>query len=92
MGPFNLIIQYPKPWKKSINGVLNIGKDGFAYFYSGDGGSDSKQIAQMQKVRIEEAAGDGILLSGIEWVGTKYRLQEWWLIYVKCKKEDGHGD
>jgi len=35
----------------------------------------------MDRVQIDVAARDGIMLSGFEPHGEKYRYQEWWLIY-----------
>lgn len=82
MGNFNLIVQHPKP-QKPINGVLCISKRGEAQFFSGNGEANSQVLGEMERVRVEHASSNGIFISGVERIGTKYRLQEWWLVYVK---------
>lgn len=80
MGNFNLITQYPK-LKKLGNGVLSIIDGDNAQFLEGNGEDGSNVIACMERIRIDHASSKGILLSGIERIGSKTRLQEWWLMY-----------
>ena len=87
---FKLITQHPKAKEIGV-GVFGVDqKTGEAYFFEGEGGSDgksSKQIAAMQRTRIDFAAANGIMLSGMELTGSgragdpQYRYQEWWLVY-----------
>lgn len=81
MGHFNLIVQHPKP-QKPVHGVLSMDKHGEAQFFTGNGETDSRLVGTMERSRVEYAAANGILLSGIERIGNKCRLQEWWLIYA----------
>jgi hypothetical protein len=84
---FKLITQHPKP-KELGTGVFGVDKKtSEAYFFEGEGSKESKQIATLQRTRIEFAAQNGIMLSGMELSNTsksgesQYRFQEWWLVY-----------
>ena len=79
MGHFNLIVQHHKP-TKPVHGVLSMCNDK-AEFFTGNGEADSRLVGTLERVRMECAASNGILLSGMERIGNKYRLQEWWLVY-----------
>jgi hypothetical protein len=81
MGQFNLIVQQPKP-QKPINGVLCMDRRGEAQFFTGNGETDSTIVGTLERARVEHAASNGILISGVERVGGKMRLQEWWLVYA----------
>jgi len=81
MGQFNLIAQHPKP-QKPVLGVLCISNRGEAQFFSGKGEAGSTVLAEMDRVRIEHASSNGMMISGVERIGNKYRLQEWWLVYA----------
>jgi hypothetical protein len=85
MGHFNLIVQYPKP-QNPVHGVLSMNKSGDAQFFTGNGESDSRIVGTLERARVEHAASNGILISGVERVGgNKYRFQEWWLVYALTK-------
>lgn len=83
---FRLMVQRPK-LKDCGLGFLSVGKDGEAQFFDSDA-SDGKVIAEMHRARIEFAAANGIMLSGMEPTGVdragmrKYVFQEWWLVYT----------
>lgn len=83
---FTLYTQLPKA-KRIGGGVLSVGKDGDAMFFSGDGERDSKNLAEMIRVKLDFAGSNGLRLSGFERNGVdsggreKYRFQEWWLAY-----------
>lgn len=81
MGQFDLIVQHPKP-KKPVHGVLSMDKRGEAQFFTGNGEADSRIVGTMERARVEHAASNGILISGVERIGNKYRFQEWWLVYA----------
>lgn len=81
VGQFNLIVQHPKP-QKPVHGVLSMDKRGDAQFFTGNGEADSRIVGTMERTRVEHAASNGILLSGVERVGGKLRFQEWWLVYA----------
>ena len=81
MGKFKLIVQHPKP-QKPVNGVLSMDKNGKAQFFTDNGDADSRIVGMLERARVEHAASNGILISGVEKVGGKLRFQEWWLIYV----------
>ena len=96
-GNFKLVTQYPKP-KEICFGILSIQSDGFASFFSGDGGNDSKIVADMVRCKIDFAAAHGIMLSGMEPKGfdkagrQKYQFQEWWLIYAEVARGEAKGE
>ena len=81
---FTLYTQHPKP-KKIGTGVLSIGQDQRAMFFSGSASIDSEVLAQLQDTRITHASSDSILLEGKEPMGTNrqgsltFRYQEWLL-------------
>jgi hypothetical protein len=72
-------------------GVLSVERDGEARFWSGDGGTNSRQISAMVRCRLEFAAANGICLSGFAVTGQDkrgmptYQHVEWWLVYVETK-------
>ena len=81
MSKFNLCIQHPKAGKP-IAGLLDVDRHGQAMFVAYDG-----RVLRMTRTRLEYAAADGIMLSGVEDVGKgKLQLQEWWLIYPASVK------
>lgn len=81
---FTLYIQHPKP-KKIGTGVLSIGQDQRAMFFSGNAAIDSEILVQLQDTRIVHASSDSILLEGKEPTGTNrqgsltFKYQEWLL-------------
>lgn len=83
---FCLYIQQPKTKKIGI-GVISVGRNGDAHFFSGFGERDSKVLANMERVKMDFIGASGIHISGFERVGTnkngtgKYIYQEWWLTY-----------
>ena len=80
---FELQTQYPKPLEHG-RGRLWITKEGLATFKL----LTSSMV--MSRVRIEEAAGHGIALSGVEHTrGGKYILQQWWLRYISPRADGG---
>lgn len=81
MGQFNLIVQQPKP-QNPINGVLSMDSRGEAQFFTGNGEAGSTIVGTLERARVEFAAAHGIMISGVERVGGKMRLQEWWLVYA----------
>ena len=85
MGQFNLTIQLPKP-TKPVKGVLYMDRKSTAQFFTGEGKADSHIVGEMQRIRIEHASSQGILISGVERIGDKVRLQEWWLAYAVNKE------
>lgn len=84
---FKLITQNPKPKEIGV-GVIDINKDGRANFFEGNGETNACRLAELLRIRLEIAAADGILLSGMELKGNdkrgvpKYIYQEWWLVYI----------
>lgn len=81
MGHFNLIVQHPRP-QKPVHGVLSMDKHGTAQFFTGNGEDGCRIVGTMERARVEYAAANGILISGVERVGGKLRHQEWWLAYA----------
>lgn len=85
---FKLITQHPKPKEVGI-GVLNVDqKTQEANFFHAHGDHMSDLCCAMERTRLDFAASHGIMLSGMEHIGfdrtgkSKYRFQEWWLIYT----------
>jgi len=80
---FNLITQIPKPKVRGI-GRLNVDRKGLAVFCA----DKNTVVVGMHRTRLESAAVDGLLLSGMELDGydqhgvAKYKYQEWFLVYV----------
>ena len=84
---YELVKRLPKELVIGIGG-LNIDKSGEALFFEGNGELGSKIIAEMQRVKIEWAAANGILISGFEQTFSKanqtvWLYQEWYLRYIK---------
>lgn len=77
--------------KKIADGVLSVDQRGEARFYSGNGDCAGKLVADLERVKLEFAAANGISLSGFEWTGKTskgikvYRYREWWLVYYAEK-------
>ena len=81
MGKFNLIIQKGL-CMKPINGDLCVDGNGTAQFFSPSAnGADSQLIGKIDRIRVDHASSQGILISGFEVDGNKARLQEWWLVF-----------
>lgn len=87
MARFALIIQ--KPVSKVMGpGCLSVSQNGEASFFEGDAGEGSRCLAELVRARIDWAAADGILVSGMEPDGCdrsgrpKYKYQEWLLRYI----------
>ena len=79
-GDLSLNKLFPKPVKMGI-GKLDVDEKGNAYFMR-----DLELLAEMQRVRLEKCAADGMLISGFERTlkGTnEYQYQEWWLAWEK---------
>ena len=75
--------------KKIGDGVLAVERTGEARVFGGDGERDSRVLADMERVRMEFAARNGIRLSGFEWTGKYdvhrskvFKFREWWLAYL----------
>ena len=75
--------------KKIGDGVLDIQRTDEARFFGGEGESGCRTLADMERVRMEFAARNGIRLSGFEWTGKHdihrskiFRFREWWLAYL----------
>ena len=83
MAQLKLIAQYPKPHILGL-GTLCISKTGLAEFYSGDCDADSVVLCSLERIRIEYATSEGIMISGVEksWINSRLSFQEWWLVYV----------
>lgn len=81
-GLFRLTTIHPKQ-RLTGRGSLALDKHGEAMLFEGKGDSGSCILGPMQRVRIEQAAAHGILLSGMEPSGraAKFVYQEWWLAY-----------
>lgn len=83
---FVLITQEPNPKTLGL-GVLSVDRNGDAHFFGGSGGTGAPILAAMERARLEFAAANGIMLSGMEFEhvapngARKYRYQRWWLIY-----------
>lgn len=83
---FILVTQLPKPCTVGL-GVLSVGKDGDAHFFAGRGESGAQILATMKRCRMDYAAANGIMLSGMERTGVDrhgaetFTYQEWWLRY-----------
>ena len=84
---YKLFKQLPKT-KLIGTGILSVDQAGFAHFFSNDTYA-GKNLACMDRVRLEFVAANGMLLSGMEEVGfnkdgtKKYIYQEWWLTYIE---------
>jgi hypothetical protein len=85
---FKLVIRHPKTRDVGL-GTLSVDKTGEAMFFAGNGEAGAAVLATMQRARIEFAAADGLLLSGMQPEGVdrhgrqKFSFQEWWLTYPK---------
>ena len=73
--------------KKIGDGVLSVERTGEARFFGGESGD--RTLADMERVRMEFAAKNGIRLSGFEWTGKHdvhrskvFKFREWWLAYL----------
>ncbi len=84
-GQFKLITQLPKPKELGLC-VLSISKDGDAHAFENNG--NGPVLAEMHRTRIDFAAANGIMISGMEPNGTdrrgamKYNFQRWWMVYI----------
>lgn len=81
MAQLKLIAQHPKPHNLGL-GTLCISKNGIAEFYSDDCHAGSIVLCSLERIRIEYATSEGIMISGIEKIGNNLKFQEWWLVYV----------
>lgn len=81
MGQYNLIVQRPKP-RKPVHGVLSMDGRGEAQFFAGNGDAGSPVVGTLERARVEYAAANGILISGVERHNGTLRYQEWWLLYA----------
>lgn len=81
-GHFRLTTVHPTQ-REAGQGSLALDKHGEAMIFEGQGESGSRILGTMQRVRIEQAAAHGILLSGMapSGSGSKFVYQEWWLAY-----------
>ncbi len=94
MNEFALMTLRPK-WRALGIGSLSVGKNGEAQFFGADQSNrlGGEILATMTRVRIDQAAAEGIYLSGMEPAGIdrqgneKFVYQEWWLRYVRAQPE-----
>ena len=87
---YELVKRLPKERVIGVGG-LNIYKSGEAMFFEDNGELGFKILAEMQRVKIDWAAYDGILISGFEQTFSKanqtvWLYQEWYLRYIKGVK------
>jgi hypothetical protein len=74
--------------------VLSVSRDGEAQVFSGDGERGSRILAELVRARLDVAASEGLMISGMErdeitrddirqGYRARYRYQQWWLTYVE---------
>lgn len=83
---YKLYTQFPKPKLRGC-GVLDVDENGVAHFLSGNGEYDSVVLAKMERVRIDMAGSDGIMLSGMQPTKSNYIFQKWWLSHLYLEEE-----
>jgi hypothetical protein len=85
---WTLHLQHPNVSTRPLVGVLSIDENGDARFWNGQADEHSKILAEMVRTRIDWAAADGMMLSGMQPGGAdklgnrKYFYQQWFLRYT----------